>query len=193
MDLDGSYDDGLSNIVRVLKKARKHLREGEYDSLGRLSDETIDSATVHQDALNVIVAVLVYSMYKVFQRENYRRMKGWDRFYALVIEKVDLMVKSGQKGDREGMLQVAGEIRHSLNFLYGDLGDYIKDVFRKAEINKAFRLYEHGISGARTANLLGVSLWDLSSYIGQAKVNEANSEDSIHFSKRYKKLERFFG
>ena len=43
---------------------------------------------------------------------------------------------------------------------------HIKEVFEKARINKASRLYEHGISAGRTADLLGISTWELMDYSG---------------------------
>ena len=71
-------------------------------------------------------------------------------------------------------------------------GLFIKDIFRKAEINKAFCLYEHGLSVQKTAKLLGVSLWDLSSYIGQSRISEAKISVSLPVRERIKYVEEFF-
>ncbi|MDH3353428.1 MAG: hypothetical protein OEL87_03195, partial [Nanoarchaeota archaeon] len=65
--------------------------------------------------------------------------------------------------------------------------------FRKAEINKAFKLYEHGLSSEQTAELLGVSLWDLASYIGQSHISEAKIAISMPIAKRIKIAEDIFG
>ena len=65
------------------------------------------------------------------------------------------------------------------------------DVF-EAEINKAFKIYEHGISSEKTAELLGVSLWDLSSYIGQSSISEAHISMSMPVKKRLKIAEDIF-
>jgi len=63
--------------------------------------------------------------------------------------------------------------RNSINFISGNLSNYIKDIFEKARINKAFKLYEHGLSSQQTAELLGISSWDLASYIGQSSISES--------------------
>ena len=87
---------------------------------------------------------------------------------------------------------IAGEIRNNLSSIDGYLGNYIRDIFAKAEINKASKLYEHGISMEQTAKMLGVSLWDLSSYIGQSNVNETQFVESISQKERIKTAEDFF-
>ena len=85
-----------------------------------------------------------------------------------------------------------GRIRNSLNKIEGDLGRYIKDVFKKAEINKAFKLYEHGLSTEKTAELLGVSLWDMAGYIGQSNIGDAKVAISMPIAKRIKIAEDIF-
>ena len=44
---------------------------------------------------------------------------------------------------------------------------YIQEVIEQAKIKKATKLHEHGISIARTAELLGLSQWELQGYIGK--------------------------
>ena len=86
-----------------------------------------------------------------------------------------------------------GRIRNSLNLISGDLSRYIRDVFNKAEINKAFKLYEHGLSTEKTAELLGVSLWDMASYIGQSHIGDAKIAISMPAAERVKIAEDIFG
>ena len=48
-----------------------------------------------------------------------------------------------------------------------NLKNYIREVLQKAAINKAYRLYEHGLSLGQTAKLLGLTQWELLDYTGQ--------------------------
>ena len=185
--------EDLSNVVRVLKQARDAIKNKDFVKLAYLSNETIHSAAVSQGSTNIIVAVLIYALSKVFQRESYMKMDGWNEFYNNLVKNLDLMIKAGDAENNEDVVLYAGEIRHVLNTFSGDLGMYVKDVFRKAEINKAFKLYEHGLSVEQTAKLLGVSLWDLSSYIGQSRISEARVAISLPEKQRVKYVEDFFG
>ena len=75
-----------ANILRILKETKRLIESENSSGLKKLSDQTIHSATISQDADNVIVTVLVYSLGKIFEREHYRKMEGWDEFYNSLIE-----------------------------------------------------------------------------------------------------------
>lgn len=182
----------VDNVLRILKETKKDLMEDRPYELKILSNQTIHTATISQDPDNIIVAVLVYSLSKVLERDKYREMEGYIEFSNAVLKNLDGAIKSLESDDIEKSRIHLGRIRHSLNKISSDLSDYIKDVFRKAEINKAFKLYEHGISTEQTADLLGVSLWELSSYIGQSSVNEAKIGSSMPVRERIKIAEEIF-
>ena len=63
---------------------------------------------------------------------------------------------------------------------------YIQDVFRKARINKASALYEHGISMEKTASLLGITMFELANYVGQREVAEVPEIKTIDVRSRIK-------
>ena len=181
------------NILRILRETLHLIKEDNVYELKTLSNQTVHSATISQDADNIIVAVLVYSLGKILERSYYRKMEGWKNFYDTVVKNLELSIKALEKQDMESTRVYLGKIRHSLNEISGDLGQYIKDIFRKAEINKAFKLYEHGLSSEQTAELLGVSLWDLASYIGQSSIGDAKVAISMPVAKRVQIAEEIFG
>ena len=157
-----------------------------------LSNETLHSATIHQDSLNTITAVLVYALSKILQRDHYKHIEGWDKFYKDLLTHWDEAIAALEKNDAEKVILAEGKIRQSLNEISGDLSIYIKDIFRKAGINKAFKLYEHGLTAQSTAELFGVSLWDLATYIGQSTISEANISQTLPEKTRVKYAEDFF-
>jgi hypothetical protein len=184
--------DDLSNLLRVLKEIKEAVLDGDTAKLNELSNGTIHSATVSQNPINTIIAVLAYAFSKVFSRDNYQRMEGWDVFRDSLLTNLSLMIVAAERGDSEGVILGAGKIRHSLNSISSRLKFYIKEIFRKAEINKAFKLYEHGLSSEKTAKLLGISLWELASYIGQSNISEARVAITLPEKERVKYVEEFF-
>jgi hypothetical protein len=184
--------EDLSNVLRIFQEAKIAIKSDNWMKLKDLSNETLHSAAVHQDTLNIITAVLVYALSKVLQRDSYKRMRGWDIFYKKLLGYLDEVIIALKKGDAKAAILAEGKIRESLNEISGDLAMYIKDIFRKAEINKAFKLYEHGLTAQSTADLLGVSLWDLSTYIGQSSISEANVSQSLPVKERLKYAEDIF-
>jgi len=183
----------VENVLRILRETRRLVEGDDAAGLKGLSNQTIHAAAVFQDADNIVVAVLVYSLGKVLERDHYRSMEGWGEFHTALIKNLDLAVGALGKEDIKNARVYLGRIRNSLNKIEGSLGDYIKDVFRKAEINKAFKLYEHGLSSEKTADLLGVSLWDMASYIGQSHIGDAKIAVSMPVLERVKIAEGMFG
>src|SRR3989344_5181547 len=133
------------NVLRILTETQEAFNKGDGARIKQLSDQTIHTATITQDGDNVIVAVLVYSLSKILEREKYREMEGWNAFYKTLSKDLSLAIKSLKENNIEKFRNAIGGIRNSLNQIDGDLGLYIKDVFYKAGINKAFKLYEHGL------------------------------------------------
>lgn len=179
------------NIIRILRETRSAIDEEDMHKLKSLSDQTLHSATIYQDPDNIVIAVVVYSLSKIFGRANYRRMDGWSKFHSVVIKGIDSAIKHVSSGNYEEFLKHMGEIRNSINEVDNDLAMYIKDVFYKAGINKAFKLYEHGLSAEKTASLLGVSLWDLAGYIGQSTVSESHYNETVSVKDRIKLTNKF--
>ena len=77
-----------------------------------------------------------------------------------------------KKNNEEHTHAALESIRKEIDNLSGKLKKYIKDVFRKAKINKASKIYEHGISLEKTAKLLGLTMYEVAAYSGQSNIHE---------------------
>ncbi len=182
----------IENVLRIFREAKEAIKNNDSYKMKQLSQQTIHSATIYQDPDNIIVAVLIYSLGKIIEREHYKKMNGWDSFYKNVTRELEKTISCLEKKDLEGFRLSVGKIRNFVNKIPGDLRGYIQDVFRKAGINKAFKIYEHGLSSEQTAKLLGISLWDLATYIGQSSISEAKVSESLPVKERIKYAEEIF-
>lgn len=181
-----------ANILRILKETRQAILNENTNQIQKLSNQTIHSATTSQDPDNIIVAVLIYALSKIITREHYKKMEGWDIFYKDLIANFNIATTSLENKDIETFRLSVGRIRNSVNKISSNLRIYIQNVFRKARINKAFKMYEHGLSSEKTAELLGINLWELASYIGQSSISEINLNKSIPVKKRIEIAEEIF-
>jgi len=98
----------------------------------------------------------------------------------------------GNKGDEKVIQNKFNDIS-SVKGLSEELKRNVSDVFMKARINKASKIYEHGISMEATSKLLGVSIWELAEYTGQTNISDANYNKTIDIKKRVKTAMEFFG
>ena len=174
------------HVLDVLKQTKEAVKIEDTVKLKGLSNQTIHSASIHQDTENIMLAVILYSLSKILERENYRQYPGWSKFFKSFLNHLDKAVSALEKNKEEEFGEELKAIRTNVSNLTGDFKINIKDVFRKASINKASKIYEHGISMEKTSKLLGISLWELAEYAGQTGISDVNLNITLPIKKRIK-------
>lgn len=181
------------NIVRILKEAKVAIKNNDSLKLKELSDQTVHTASITQDPDNIAFAVTVYSLSKIIERKKYQEFKGWNQFYQSLISLFDDLLIAITKNNDKIMKDDLVKIEKLISNLSGDLRLYIQDVFRKAQINKASKIYEHGISMEKTAHLLGITMFELASYAGQKpEISELPLGQTLDVKSRIKLAQDMF-
>jgi len=182
-----------SHILNVLKKVQSALRTEDYVEIKNLSNRVIHNASISQDPDCISIAVIIYSLSKLIEREDYRKEKNWKPFYRNYLKNIDDMIKALEKNNIDLFRNEVGMNRKLIQQLSGNLKKNIDYVFRKAKINKASRIYEHGISMEKTAKILGISIWELAEYAGKTGVGDVNLAVTMPIRQRIKLVEEIFG
>ena len=181
------------DILAVLDKTIMAARQENILVLKDLSNQTIHNATIHQDEYSISIAVFLYVLSKVNERQDYYgRLKGWKSFYEDCYKFLEEAKKRLLSDDYAGFENI---LRRALkNFEKSDteLKKQIQEVLLKAKINKASRLYEHGVSMGRTADLLGISRFELMDYIGKTFIADSRENLSMDPIKRLKYTRSLF-
>lgn len=180
------------NILNILIETEQTIKNDNPAPLKRLSDQTIHSASTTGNPDNIAVAVIVYSLGKIFERQDYHSMKGWPNFRRIVLSSLKYSIDDLKQNNEEKFRKDFILIRKAINKISGKLKIYINEVFKNAEINKASRIYEHGISFGKTAKMLGVSMYDLATYTGHTGISEVPLNQTINVKTRIKMLEELF-
>jgi len=180
------------NTLRVLRETLEALKKQDYLKIHQLSSQTIHSASMAGDGDDIAVAVLIYALSKIIQREEYKAHKDWGKLYKLILRTISGAInclETNKPGCFRAKLEL---INKSLEKISGKLSKYIKDVFQKARINKASKIYEHGISLETTSKMLGVTMWDLATYAGSKNLGDAPGSRTIGTKTRIKLVEELF-
>lgn len=159
------------HVISILKDAHEAVRTENTLLLNELSNKTLHSSSIYQDPDSIALAVTIYALGKIFSNPMFKSYNKWNLY---VTKTARGLSKASKAVQRENILEFRKEIvniRKDMN-LFGGLKDYIKEVFRKASINKASKIYEHGISRAETADLLGITQWELASYATSTFFND---------------------
>ena len=171
----------LNNLFEILKvKEEKDIFE-----IKQLSDKVIHNASIFQDGDSVSIAILVYSLSKIIER-----VKGhFD--YQKICRILENSIKFLQQNDEKNFRFSVKQIFRYISIIDAKLKMYIGEVINQAEIKKGSKLYAHGISAARAAEILGVTQWDLLDYIGKTALAE-KFQGEINVKKRLAYARKLF-
>jgi hypothetical protein len=179
------------NILKIFEETKKAIENNDTFRINQLSDHTNNTASVTQDPDNIAVAIIIYSIGKIIEREKYQSYPGWKKFYKNILVYIDKEIAALRKNDEKQTSETLRLMRGEIENLSGKLKIYIRDVFRKAQINKASKIYEHGISLEKTAKLLGITMFELAGYAGQKELDSPEKEGK-NLKQRIKLAEEIF-
>lgn len=182
----------IKHAISVLGEAKQALIENNSFKLNELSNQTIHSASLMQDAGSITLAVIAYSLSKLIERGDNNKIKQWGNFIRKAKSYISLAIVALKENNFEAYSSYLEKIRKSITSISPDLKKYVQEVLRKAAINKASKIYEHGISMGLTAKLLGISQWELSEYTGQKSVSFAYYDSPQSVKERAKIALEFF-
>ena len=180
------------NVLRILQETKIALEKLDVIALKSLSNQTVHTASVKQDSINIALAVVVYSLSKIFERVDYRKYPDWDKLYKTIIDSIDGSIIAAKNKDENKLKIHLEKIRKSISKLSGNFKKYIEEVFRKASISRASRIYEHGISMEKTAKLFGITMYELADYAGKTGISNMPEGQTTDVKSRIKLVENFF-
>jgi hypothetical protein len=178
------------DILSVLRNSLKAIRNNDLIELRNQSDRTIHNSSTFQDKYSITTAVVIYSMYKILEKNKFRVYPGWksfDKFLILELKKSILFVNDD---NFTKYLDSLKKITRSMTKLDKNVGLFVDHVIHVTKIKKATRIHEHGISTSRVSDLLGIPTWEVMSYLGHTKsfdtsLNKSKSTiDRLNLAKR---------
>jgi len=158
------------DILKVLFDVATILEvEEETDivELRELSNHTIHNASIFQDEDSVSIAILIYSLSKVIERREGKIN------YNVLLNLITDSKKNLEQDNVDGYRKVIRKLFDFISSIDTKLKFYIEEVINQAQIKKGSKLYEHGISMTRAAEILGISQWELMFYVGKTRLTDA--------------------
>ncbi|MBS3147318.1 hypothetical protein J4219_00370 [Candidatus Woesearchaeota archaeon] len=173
------------DIENVLSKVLAALEKHDFIELSKLSNHTIHDASIFQEDDPLTLAVLVYSLSKVI-----RRCVERDKSCPLVESQLKSALEALRANDDNAYRTIIKRVLQGISEMDSQMKLYIQEVVSNARIKKGSKIHEHGISIARTAELLGLSMWELQNYIGKTVSDVA--PDGIRVKDRLRKARELF-
>ncbi|PLW79886.1 hypothetical protein C0585_05520 [Candidatus Woesearchaeota archaeon] len=174
-----------TDILSVLDNSLRFIDSNDYISLKDMSNHVIHNASIFQDTDSINIAVLIYSISKIFYRDKDMNPK----IVRFLRDAKGYLFNSRYK-DYEKTIK---KLYKAISKEDSKIGMYIGEVIEMAEVKKGSKIYDHGISLAQSAEILGISQWELMDYIGKTKISDSFEKDGevkkrLEFAKSLFKL-----
>ena len=166
--MEPKIKEDILNVLAETLEILKVREEKDIIELSEVSNHVIHNASIYQDEDSISVAVLVYSIYKVIERPVFLEEDYYKKIQALLKEAKNNLMKDNVQNYRKSVKKLFALIDR----IDKKLKLYIEEVITKARIKKGSKIFEHGISVGKAAELLGISQWELMAYIGRTELFE---------------------
>lgn len=156
------------DIITVLENAIKSVHAGDLFALREESDHIIHCSAIYQRQESIQTAVVIYALAKILERGKTIDAKVIDAMeHAIAFMKVDNL---------KGFQQEIKSIFEMIAAVDDQLSRYMQHIVTEAQIKKGSRIYEHGISLGKTAEIFGLSQWELMKYVGKTRLSEETAD-----------------
>lgn len=170
-------DEIKNNIRSVLTEVKeifdsKRIVASEFK---RLSNSLMEDVSLFRNQDSISLAVLVYSLYRIFNKNR-------DLDKKQLLKLIEKTIKS---------IDIEPQFRYNLRRMFDLIKKYDKNIDTKivqiisqAHIKKGLKVYEHGLSIGQAAEIIGVSKWDLMDYLGTSNLVDRDENRRIDHKTR---------
>ena len=152
------------DILEVLNQGIAAIHKGDSFRVKELSNNVIHNASIFQDEDSLDIAVLMYALSKTMERGRLDRGE-----IEKLLEKAKASLETFNFDQHRMAIKLA---LRKIAEADSRLKLFVSNVIDQAQIKKGCRICEHGVSVARSANILGISRWDLMQYLGRTTFHD---------------------
>ncbi|MBI5073113.1 hypothetical protein HZA99_04805 [Candidatus Woesearchaeota archaeon] len=171
------------DIISVLNNGIQAILKGDLGMLREESDHIIHCSAIFQRQESIQTAVVIYALAKILERGK--------TIDAKVLDAMRKAISFMQADNLRGFNTEIHTLFEMINTVDNQLSNYMQHVVTEAQIKKGSRIYEHGISLGQTAEIFGLSQWELMKYVGKTRVSE-ESVETIPVQQRMAFMRRLF-
>ncbi|MAG15527.1 hypothetical protein CMO88_00540 [Candidatus Woesearchaeota archaeon] len=156
-----------SNIIKLLNGSLDAIKKSDSFQLKELSNGNIHNASIFQDEDSLSISVAIYALSKVIERTQRKKA---------IVSHLQSALKALHSGNNAKYRAIIRSLLNAIKVEDYKLKRFVSNVIEQAQVKKGCAICEHGISIGRTANILGISQWELTRYLGKTHIAEQSSE-----------------
>ncbi len=156
------------DLLRLIDQALFSIEQHDVNKLKDISNYVIHNAAVFQDPMSVQMIIIIYSLSKIMFKNP-----KLDSDIVQMLKRAHTLLYDDKTDAYNGVMH---QLYKKISEADSQISQYITEVISRSQVRKGQSIYEHGISIGRAAELMGISQWELLSYIGKVKEPEQYEE-----------------
>ena len=160
------------DIISVLTQSVFLIKKRDFIALKELSNHVIHNASIYQDKYSLQTAVTIYALSKILERAEQKKQDVPEK----VVQAINHLIECATNGDDSNFDNCIKNLFTEIGKIDEKFPWHIQTVIEKANVVKGGNLYRHGISLGRVAEILGITQWELMSYVGKTTIADKEKE-----------------
>ena len=180
------------DILAVLKDIKRALSDRNSKDLVDCSNHVIHTASIHNESRAIYVSIIAYALGKLVEKEETlsAHEQEWEEFLEGIGANIDAAIKFLDKDEISKFDDALKNIMKLISEFDASFSKYVQEVLQFSKIQKGAKVYEHGLSLASVAKMIGVSQWELMEKVGETTVHEQKVLTAKSPSERYEQVKR---
>jgi|TARA_Y100000310_G_scaffold344486_1_gene457511 hypothetical protein len=180
------------DIIGVIRNSISAIKKQDLTKLRSQSNRTVHNSSIYQDKYSISISVIIYTILKILEKNTHKRTKELQKSEKLIINELKNAEKAIRKEEDYNFSKALKKIIFILKKLDKDTGLFMHKALKTSKVKKAYGLYRHGVSSGKSAELLGITKWDLQPYLGATRESEQSFNISGTVEERIKITKELF-
>lgn len=161
----------LLDIADVLDHVKDALERLDIDELSEWSNHVLHSMAIYREKRAVYIAILAYSLSKLVDKNKsqFINKQKWNNFIINMLKELVRAAEALEKRNIAKFDELMTLMLKQVADFDKSFSHYVEHVIEFSKVQKGAKIYEHGISLASVAEMLGINQWDLMRKVGELK------------------------
>jgi predicted nucleic acid-binding protein len=168
------------DIARVLQSTIDALSQNDSREIEHISNTVIHNASVFQDEKTIEIAITIYALSKIAKHKS-----EYNQQLLTLLVHLHELFKNNQFHAYSRALK---HLVEKITEIDDQVSTYTSHVMNQAKVQKGTGLYYHGISLGQSACALGISQWELYSFVGKTRHDDDDDDETSSVKNTYLRL-----
>lgn len=181
-----------SDILDVLRNVLDALDKRDAKQLMEWSNHLIHSVALQNEQRTVYVSIIAYALGKIVEKsESLTEHKAEvEEFLEGIESNIRASIEFLEKENIDKFDIAIKQTMKLISEFDLSFSRYVQEVLQFSKVSKGAKVYEHGLSLASVAKILGINTWELMQKVGETKVHEHKGLTIKSTKERYDEMER---